>query len=211
MSVRFDCEHVPMLSMPCSGRRAPAGSTPASNDGPPVRPQHFDEVAGEQSGEVRSGSSVAWTPAIESTSRSPRPSGRGCRLDGVTVQSSLGHGRFSVPSEPPSNRQKPRFSMWQEVFEECRRDTGNRRRAGAPMKKTTASQLASDIRNAHRRKTVKARRAVCVRTIGGKPNGARWTASTTSGSATSARPTPQPPPGVRFPREAVARAASTAV
>jgi hypothetical protein len=49
--------------------------------------------------------------------------------------------------------------MWQEVFEECRRDTGNWRRADAPMKRSTASQLASDIRNAHRRNAVKARLA----------------------------------------------------
>ena len=66
-------------------------------------------------------------------------------------------GRYTTPSEPPSKRQKSRFSKWEELFEECRDDVGVWRRVNVAMTKSTATQLASDIRNAHSRTATKAR------------------------------------------------------
>lgn len=64
---------------------------------------------------------------------------------------------YSVRSEPPAKRQTPRFAKWHALFEECRADQGEWRKADAPLSKSTAMQFASDLRNAHRRSTSKAR------------------------------------------------------
>jgi hypothetical protein len=63
---------------------------------------------------------------------------------------------YTISSTPPA-RQRERFSMWEALFDECRRFEGEWRRAKIPMKRSTASQLASDIRNAHLRSAVKSR------------------------------------------------------
>lgn len=47
--------------------------------------------------------------------------------------------------------------MWEELFDECRKYENEWRRTMIPMKKSTAMQLASDIRNAHRRDIAKSR------------------------------------------------------
>ena len=47
--------------------------------------------------------------------------------------------------------------MWEALFDECRKFEGEWRRTVVGLKKTTASQLASDIRNAHHREVVKSR------------------------------------------------------
>lgn len=63
---------------------------------------------------------------------------------------------YTVASSPPQ-RQRERFSMWESLFEECRQFEGEWRRAKTPMKKSTAAQLSSDIRNAYKRSNAKAR------------------------------------------------------
>lgn len=47
--------------------------------------------------------------------------------------------------------------MWEALFDECREHEGQWRKALTPMKRTTASQLASDIRNSWKRSTTKSR------------------------------------------------------
>jgi hypothetical protein len=73
-----------------------------------------------------------------------------------TRSTSKKEGEFTIASAPPS-RQQERFSMWEQLFDECRDHKGEWRRTKMSMKKSTASQLASDIRNAYRRTNVKAR------------------------------------------------------
>lgn len=64
---------------------------------------------------------------------------------------------FTVAAPPPSKMPRVRFSMWEELFDECRAHPGEWRRTKNEMKKTTASQLSSDIRNAYRRNFQKSR------------------------------------------------------
>ncbi len=68
------------------------------------------------------------------------------------------NGKYTIDAGPPPVRQQERFSMWEELFNECRKNQGQWRRTLKPMTKATASQLASDIRNAYKRDVaVKAR------------------------------------------------------
>ncbi|CAB4590240.1 MAG: hypothetical protein F2534_19100 [Actinobacteria bacterium] len=78
-------------------------------------------------------------------------------------------GTYSVRSEPPEKRQKPRFSQWSVLFDECRADPGEWRKAAVPLSKSTAMQFASDLRNAHKRAKTKAR-------LKGLLPGERWDA-----------------------------------
>ena len=47
--------------------------------------------------------------------------------------------------------------MWEALFDECRNYQGEWRRTATPLSKSTAGQLASDIRNAYKREFVKSR------------------------------------------------------
>jgi hypothetical protein len=64
--------------------------------------------------------------------------------------------QFTIASTPPTV-QKRRFSSWDSIFEECRTHQGEWRQAVPAMTKSTAMQLASDIRNAYRRTNAKSR------------------------------------------------------
>jgi hypothetical protein len=63
---------------------------------------------------------------------------------------------YTVASEPPV-QQDQRRSRWADLFEECRKYPNEWRRVVDPMKKSTAAQIASDIRNAHTRDVKKSR------------------------------------------------------
>jgi hypothetical protein len=60
-------------------------------------------------------------------------------------------------SEAPPAERSVRRSKWADLFEECRRRPGEWRRIKEPLKKSTAAQIASDIRNVHRRDNKKTR------------------------------------------------------
>lgn len=64
---------------------------------------------------------------------------------------------FTVDAGPPPQRQRTRFSLWEALFDECRTYMGEWRRTAQSFSKSTATQLASDIRNAYRREFVKSR------------------------------------------------------
>ena len=66
-------------------------------------------------------------------------------------------GSFTVDAGPPPQKQRRRFSMWEALFDECRKFEGEWRRTATPLSKSTAAQLASDIRNAYKREFVKSR------------------------------------------------------
>lgn len=66
-------------------------------------------------------------------------------------------GQFTLSAGPPPRPQRQRFSMWEELFEECRAHNGEWRRTKNAMRKSSASQLASDIRNAWKREFTKSR------------------------------------------------------
>lgn len=66
-------------------------------------------------------------------------------------------GSFTVDAGPPPMKQRRRFSMWEALFDECRRFEGEWRRTATPLSKSTAAQLSSDIRNAYKREFVKSR------------------------------------------------------
>jgi hypothetical protein len=66
-------------------------------------------------------------------------------------------GSFTVDAGPPPQKQRRRFSMWEALFDECRRFEGEWRRTATPLSKSTAAQLSSDIRNAYKREFVKSR------------------------------------------------------
>jgi hypothetical protein len=61
-----------------------------------------------------------------------------------------------VVEEPPV-KQDQRRSRWVEVFEEARAHKGEWCRISEPLKRSTAAQIASDIRNAHLRDPEKSR------------------------------------------------------
>lgn len=63
---------------------------------------------------------------------------------------------FTVAASPP-RQMRERFSMWDALFDECRKYPNEWRKVKTPMKRSTATQLASDIRNAHKRSAAKAR------------------------------------------------------
>src|SRR3954468_16575019 len=58
---------------------------------------------------------------------------------------------YTIASIPPTRDPQTRPSSWTTVLEESRRHPGEWRRLAAPMKRSTASQVASDLRCAHRR------------------------------------------------------------
>lgn len=64
---------------------------------------------------------------------------------------------LTVSTEGPPRQQRQRFSMWEELFEECRAHQGKWRRTKNYMRKSSAAQLSSDIRNAHKRESAKSR------------------------------------------------------
>ena len=63
---------------------------------------------------------------------------------------------YTIASEPPTQPDQRR-SRWSELFEECRQFPDEWRRVCEPLKKSTAAQIASDIRNAHTRDVKKSR------------------------------------------------------
>jgi hypothetical protein len=65
---------------------------------------------------------------------------------------------YTIESAPPARRETTqKRSRWQELFAEARQFPGQWRRMVEPLKKSTASQIASDIRNAHQRDLSKSR------------------------------------------------------
>jgi hypothetical protein len=62
----------------------------------------------------------------------------------------------TVAESPPEMIRKTRSSKWAEVFEEGRANPGQWRRVVDPLKRSTVQQIASDVRNAHK-KSEKAR------------------------------------------------------
>src|SRR5947207_3994929 len=75
----------------------------------------------------------------------------------------------TVASEPPEREDVPRRSRWAELFDECRLRPNEWRKICPPMSKSTASQIASDLRNVHRRDPEKSR-------LHGLRGGERWEA-----------------------------------
>lgn len=65
---------------------------------------------------------------------------------------------YTLESIPPSRQEVvQKRSRWAELFAEAREHPGQWRRIVEPMKRTTAAQVASDIRNAHTRDLAKSR------------------------------------------------------
>ena len=64
---------------------------------------------------------------------------------------------FTIDAGTPPQTHRRRFSLWEALFEECRNYAGEWRRTNQAFSKSTATQLASDIRNAHKRDFVKSR------------------------------------------------------
>lgn len=77
--------------------------------------------------------------------------------------------RLTVPSTPPVPNRSQRRSKWAALFDECREQPGVWRRTVEHFRPTTASQIASDIRNAWRRDPKKMR-------LRGLEKGERWEA-----------------------------------
>lgn len=76
---------------------------------------------------------------------------------------------LTVPSTPPVPDRSQRRSKWASLFDECREQPGVWRRTVEHFRPTTASQIASDIRNAWRRDPRKMR-------LRGLLPGERWEA-----------------------------------
>jgi len=64
---------------------------------------------------------------------------------------------YTIKSDPPSMKRRARRSYWPEVLAEVRAAEGAWRMVAKPMTKSTAQQIASDLRNAHRRDPKKMR------------------------------------------------------
>lgn len=64
---------------------------------------------------------------------------------------------YTIASAPPTPDSTHRRSRWADLFEECRNHPGEWRRMIEPMKRSTAAQIASDIRNSYRRDPDKSR------------------------------------------------------
>ncbi|CAB4365392.1 unannotated protein [freshwater metagenome] len=64
---------------------------------------------------------------------------------------------FTVASEPPTCDRRQRRSRWAALFAECRSRPGEWRQIREPMKPSSAHQIASDLRSAHRRAPDKSR------------------------------------------------------
>lgn len=65
--------------------------------------------------------------------------------------------RFTIPSTPPNARKRQRRAYWPGVFAEGRAVRGEWVRTAKCFNRSTAQQVASDIRNAHRRDMKKVR------------------------------------------------------
>lgn len=79
------------------------------------------------------------------------------RGDGAHPEDKVDTGRYTFRSTPPPSENAQRRSRWAELFEECREDPGEWRQVMDPLKKSTASQIASDVRNVHKRDPQSAR------------------------------------------------------
>lgn len=66
-------------------------------------------------------------------------------------------GDYTIADSGPPVVQRQRFSMWEQLFDECRAYEGEWRRTKNSMKRSTAAQLSSDIRNAWKRDFQKSR------------------------------------------------------
>lgn len=64
---------------------------------------------------------------------------------------------YTISEPPPSKEEHRRRSRWADLFDECRSDPGQWRKIKEPLKRSTAAQIASDIRNVHRRDAMKTR------------------------------------------------------
>jgi hypothetical protein len=64
---------------------------------------------------------------------------------------------YTFAEAPPSKQESARRSRWADLFEECRQHPGEWRRIKEPLKRSTAAQIASDIRNVHKRDSMKTR------------------------------------------------------
>lgn len=65
--------------------------------------------------------------------------------------------RYTIKSNPPSSKRRGKRSYWPEVLAEVRAAKGAWRMVAKPMTRSTAMQVASDLRNAHRRDPEKMR------------------------------------------------------
>lgn len=63
---------------------------------------------------------------------------------------------YTIPELPPEII-RPRVSKWRDLFEECRAKPGRWRRTKESFQRSTAAQIASDVRNAWKRDPVKMR------------------------------------------------------
>jgi hypothetical protein len=64
---------------------------------------------------------------------------------------------YTFADEPPSKQESRRRSRWADLFTECRNNPGEWRRIKEPLKRSSAAQIASDIRNVHKREAMKTR------------------------------------------------------
>lgn len=65
---------------------------------------------------------------------------------------------YTISSTPPTRTSSSqKRSRWAELFTECREHPGEWRRMIEPLRRSTAAQIASDIRNAHTRDLNKTR------------------------------------------------------
>jgi hypothetical protein len=74
---------------------------------------------------------------------------------------------YTTPSDPPQCERRQRRSWWADVLDECRNASDQWRRTHMTFSRSTASQLASDIRNGPNRDVRKAR-------VRGLLPGERW-------------------------------------
>ena len=74
---------------------------------------------------------------------------------------------YTIPSEPPARKSNQRHSSWTAILADSRRQQGEWLRVAGSMTRSTATQIASDLRCAHRREPSKMR-------IKGVLAGDRW-------------------------------------
>ena len=64
---------------------------------------------------------------------------------------------YTIPSEPPARKPSQRRSPWTVILADSRRQPCEWLRVAEPMTRSTATQVASDLRCAHRREPSKFR------------------------------------------------------
>lgn len=69
----------------------------------------------------------------------------------------MANERYTLADTPPVAGEARRRSRWADMFQECREHQGEWRRIREPLKRSTAAQIASDIRNAEHRDLSKVR------------------------------------------------------